>query len=220
MIWIDVALRAAALASAIIATLRAGSRVVYLIDHDDGIGIMDGPVIQNTSDTYPLFELSEAFRHCVRLSMAPEQYENVRWRQPVEEVVEPYPLAPRPHIPQQRQADKEEEERIIPDLIEGDQDTQALFSGDFQKRGSFWSRSYQTTLQRIQKLPSSISGTYEYLAMMPQAVSYHASRLWHWKRGRAKDSSDIVGDEEGKNGAVRLVSLDQKNRNVVCWACP
>lgn len=210
MIWIDVALRAAALASAVIATLRAGSRVTYLMDHD-GIGIMDGPVIQNTNDTYPLFELSEAFRHCVRLSIAPENYENVRSRQPVATVVEPYPLSPRPHLPQRRQADQEE--ISIHNLTEEIQNTPELSGfGDFKTtQGSLWRTPYRTILQLFKTIPSTMSGTREYLAVMPQCVLYFTNRVWDWKKKRAEES-DLEGDEEGKIWHAFGI-VDRQNRS-------
>ncbi|CAJ1889737.1 unnamed protein product [Cylindrotheca closterium] len=103
--WLDLALKGIGLASTIIATLRAGSRLAFLAEHD-AIGILEGPTITrpsiNESDKEnesgaSLFEISEAFRHCVRLSFAPHYYHNVQFQQPVSAVVEPYPLSGRHH---------------------------------------------------------------------------------------------------------------------------
>ena len=98
MVWLDTALAGASILSTVIATLRAGSRGVYLLNHDS-IGIMNGPQIQRPAgnETNPLFDLSEAFRHCVRLSIAPQYYENVTFQRPVQQIVEPYPLYPQPY---------------------------------------------------------------------------------------------------------------------------
>lgn len=116
--WLDVALKGIGLASTIIATLRAGSRAVFLVDRD-AIGILEGPTItrpnasesDNDDGGTSLFELSEAFRHCVRLSFAPHLYENVKLRQPVSTVVEPYPLSTRPYIDPKQEDRKEDEHR-------------------------------------------------------------------------------------------------------------
>ena len=78
MVWLDTALAGVSILSTVIATLRAGSRGIYLINHN-AIGIMDGPRIQRPvgNETNLLFELSESFRHSVRLSFASQYYENV-----------------------------------------------------------------------------------------------------------------------------------------------
>ena len=134
MLWADVALRAVAMAASVIATLRAGTRAVYLIDHD-GIGVLEGPLIlppsqdlemlrlkrtsaaNGTTDgdastaslssaassssstvdedasAVSLYELSQAFRHCVRLSFAPHLYDNALLQQPISKpsrYAEPY----------------------------------------------------------------------------------------------------------------------------------
>ena len=92
MISIDSILRLIAYGASVMATLRAGSRVLYLSEHA-AIGIVDGPLIQPPSrnvtsnetnattaspDRPTLYEISEAFRHCVRLSLFPQDYEGVR----------------------------------------------------------------------------------------------------------------------------------------------
>ena len=92
MISVDSILRLIAYGASVMATLRAGSRVLYLSEHA-AIGIVDGPLIQPPSrnvtsnetdsttaipDRPTLYEISEAFRHCVRLSLFPQDYEGVR----------------------------------------------------------------------------------------------------------------------------------------------
>jgi hypothetical protein len=105
MLSLDGILHGFAILSAIAATLRAGSRAVYIAEHHV-IGIMDGPLIlppsaastttvvsppsSSSSNTIgvttttsiqsshtALYELSECFQHCVRLSILPTLYENV-----------------------------------------------------------------------------------------------------------------------------------------------
>lgn len=199
MIWIDVAMKTAALASAIIATLRAGSRVAYLLEHD-GIGIMEGPAIQNTNETYPLFELSEAFRHCVRLTIVPDQYENVETkRKPVNTVVEPYPLSPRPYLAAKEET-KETEKTSEGDVSNGS-DAIVQIDASSQSKLSFW----RTVADTFGKIPSSVSYTGKYLAMTPQIASYWTSKLWNWKR-EAAEQSDL--EEEGKEDiALNLSKL-------------
>jgi hypothetical protein len=96
MVWLESGLTIAAYAATLIGTLRAGSRVVYLSQHS-AIGIVEGPLIlpppptvnATTTDNTPvnsgkrshgptIYELSEAFRECVGLSLHPQQYRGVR----------------------------------------------------------------------------------------------------------------------------------------------
>jgi len=67
-------LKAAAYVSTIVATLRAGSRVLYLHNHNGTLGVMEGPLIQfdYTNDTsLNLFDVARGFSVAVRLGMAP-----------------------------------------------------------------------------------------------------------------------------------------------------
>jgi hypothetical protein len=104
---IDIMFNGFAILSTIIATLRAGSRILYISKHR-AIGVMDGPMIlppsllvqsttnatsnhdidmdidiSRTSRNMALFELSENFKHCVRLSSYPTLYQNVQYHVPV-----------------------------------------------------------------------------------------------------------------------------------------
>lgn len=115
MVWLDTALAGVSILSTVIATLRAGSRGIYLINHN-AIGIMDGPRIQRPvgNETNMLFELSEAFRHSVRLSFATQYYENVTVCRTVskveEEEKEAYTLYPKPYIEQNNNVCKDNQE--------------------------------------------------------------------------------------------------------------
>jgi len=78
VVWLDGALAVLAYASTIIATLRAGSRGLYLMEHDQ-IGVMDGQLIlgptgRNETESSLLWELSFAFQESVRLSVAPHLF--------------------------------------------------------------------------------------------------------------------------------------------------
>lgn len=191
MIWLDVAMKTAALASAIIATLRAGSRAVYLLDHD-GIGIMDGPVIQNTNETYSLFELSEAFRHCVRLSIAPDHYENVQTKKPVATVVEPYPLSPRPYLPTRGIEEVENDCIDVPDVA-----TLVAKGEDAIVKKSFWSRQYDATSRILSSVSSSWNYTGQFLVMTPQFLSYWSNRAWNWKQSNNEQQESDLEDDDG-----------------------
>jgi hypothetical protein len=121
MFWVDAALKGFSVIFTVIATLRAGSRAVYLIDHD-AIGIMDGPAIERPTgnESSIVYELSEAFRHCMRLSMAPHLYDKVKFQQPVNAVVEPYPLSVQAYLDSKLLASSDKVE---------DSETKEMFSG-------------------------------------------------------------------------------------------
>jgi hypothetical protein len=72
MFFLERALSAFALAQTIIATLRSGSRALYILK-SGSIGVMDGPLIlqpvANTTDSPLLWEVSTAFRHGVELAL-------------------------------------------------------------------------------------------------------------------------------------------------------
>lgn len=189
MIWLDIALKTAALASTVIATLRAGSRVAYLTKHD-GIGIMEGPTIKKSNETYPLFELSEAFRHCVRLSFAPNHYEDVKKSQPVEAVVEAYPLSQKPYLPANEQNESEmgtermsEGESVVPVLRE-------------KTKATFWTRQFKSAMHALSLVPPSVGYTKRVAGMVPKVVSYWAGRFWNTakKEPTKDDVEDLYGE--------------------------
>jgi len=106
----DTFLAALAFGSTIVATLRAGSRALYLMAHDQ-IDVMDGPLILGPNDVRilpngtttvevsPLWELSSVFQQSVRLALEPDSMEyrvlSVGAR-PQEEEKEAYSLSPFP----------------------------------------------------------------------------------------------------------------------------
>ena len=195
MLWIDVALKSGALAATVIATLRAGSRVSYLLEHD-AIGIMEGPTIANSNESYPLFELSESFRHCVRLGIAPHLYEHVQSKLPVTTVVEPYPLSQRPYLPRRtiRQETTETDDTSTDESIP-DESLVPEAVAQAEKEPSLWSLPYRSFKSAVSTVPSSISYTRKYLAITPQLASYWSSRLWNW-RTETDEESDV--EEDGK----------------------
>mmetsp|Transcript_30463 Transcript_30463/g.46129 ORF Transcript_30463/g.46129 Transcript_30463/m.46129 type:complete len:494 (-) Transcript_30463:197-1678(-) len=80
MIFTDILLTSLAYASIIIATLRASSRLLYLLEHGS-IGAMEGPLIlgpnemKDIASATPVWDLSYAFQQGVQLSLFPEFFE-------------------------------------------------------------------------------------------------------------------------------------------------
>jgi len=186
-----VAMKTAALASAVIATLRAGSRVAYLSEHD-AIGVMDGPVIQNTNETYPLFELSEAFRHCVRLSFAPGFYQNVQSRQPVKQTVEPYNLSPQPYRARRVVNDDKKEPEATEKVENATKIIERIEYNSPKK--SFWRRQRDSIVETFASVPSALSQARDYVSMAPHMASYWMDTLWNWRREKVEDLVSEVVD--------------------------
>jgi hypothetical protein len=96
MVFFEGALAALAYASVIVATLRAGSRALYLTEHDS-IGVMQGPPIlgphevDNGTQASPVWDLSYPFQEGVRLALFPHSFQYQQ-----DEIVEPelYNMAP------------------------------------------------------------------------------------------------------------------------------
>jgi hypothetical protein len=218
MFWVDLALKGVAVGSAIIATLRAGSRAVYLMEHD-AIGIMEGPLIakhvEEGNYTNPLFELSEAFRHCVRLSIAPQNYKNVRLAQTsyLTTVVEPYPLSQRPVLvepPKTTQDDKvddkaldEEVEKMIQEAIETEMEKKSFLQRQWSRTTNVASFVGGAAWSTPKFVASSFGGgmrsTSKYVALTPRLASYWAKRAWYWKSWKEdeNDLEDLI-EESGK----------------------
>jgi hypothetical protein len=105
--WSDGVFAAFAFASTLVATLRAGSRALYLIEHKH-IDVMEGPLIlgpadmksNETLETSPLWELAQLFQQGVRLGLDPGRVEcrvlSVETPQNEKAVREPYSLSPFP----------------------------------------------------------------------------------------------------------------------------
>ena len=108
--WSDGVLAALAYVSMLVATLRTGSRVLYLLEHKQ-IGVMEGPLIlgpddvawqkeNETLEISPLWELSNTFQQSVRLALDPGsmEYRVLSVEKPEREIVvkEPYNLSPFP----------------------------------------------------------------------------------------------------------------------------
>jgi hypothetical protein len=97
MVFFEGALSALAYASVIVATLRAGSRALYLTEHDS-IGVMQGPPIlgphevENGTEASPVWDLSYPFQEGVRLALFPDSFQYQQ-----DEIVEPEAYTMTPH---------------------------------------------------------------------------------------------------------------------------
>ena len=108
--WSDGVLAALAYVSTLVATLRAGSRVIYLLEHNQ-IGVMEGPLIlgphdiawkksNETLQISPQWELSYAFKQSVLLALDPGSMEyrvlSIETCKREEDTTESYNLSPFP----------------------------------------------------------------------------------------------------------------------------
>jgi hypothetical protein len=234
MFWVDLALKGVAVGSAIIATLRAGSRAVYLMEHD-AIGIMEGPLIAKHdvvgNYTNPLFELSETFRHCVRLSLAPQLYNHVRFAQPsylttTVGVVEPYPLSQRPVLStttQDNDDDDDDDDKALDDDIDKLIQEATTVETETKKKSLLqrqWSRTTkvasfvgEAAWSTPKYVASSVGGglrsTSTYVALTPRLASYWAKRAWYWKSWKAEEESNLedLAEDSGKQPMREYVGL-------------
>jgi hypothetical protein len=197
------------------------------VEHD-AIGIMDGPTISRPAgnESSPLFELSEAFRHCVRLSIAPQFYDNVKIQQPVSTVVEPYPMAPRPCSVLREEALEKENNLTNEVMIEKNLDclegnatvlefnnTNATEESSSQtsaltKRLAFAINPVNGAKVLISLIPPTVqqsqrylAKTPDYVAITPSLASYYINKAINWKRVKDEDS-DI--EDSGKQRIGRF----------------
>lgn len=190
MMWIDIVLKSFTAALTVIATWRAGSRAAYLMDHQR-IGIMEGPVIQKPqwNETNPMFELSEAFRHCVRLSIQPFLYDNVHMEQKVTKVVEPYlSLSPRPYIPQASEEDKENKQQRSQE-----ETTSSEESSSFSIKGILSVPA--GAVKALFVVPySGFKYTTNYLASTTNIAMYWTRRTLSWRPWKESNLEIIAGE--------------------------
>lgn len=98
MLLFEGVLATLAYASVIVATLRAGSRALYLTEHDS-IGVMQGPLIlgpqevENRSMVSSVWDLAYPFQEGVRLALFPESFQYVEG----DITLEPYTMAQHAH---------------------------------------------------------------------------------------------------------------------------
>lgn len=127
----DTLFAALAYASTLIATLRAGSRAFYLLEHDF-IDVMDGPLILGprdvtvlpngtaTMEVSPLWELASVFQQSVRLALDPDSMEYrvlIIGMPQQEEKKEPYSLSPFPVKKHAAIVVAEEEDFVVTEVV-------------------------------------------------------------------------------------------------------
>ena len=220
MVWLDVTLKGVAVASTIIATLRAGSRAVYLIDHD-AIGIMDGPLIRKPgqNETSPLFELSEAFRHCIRLSIVPHIYDKLQTEKPVSAIIDPViPLSSLPFLipkskkattktlssqQEEQEALEEEIDLLIKEATQLVNSTHSSSSSFLQRQLTGFKEALTSTSSRTKKIFSSFpkatqSNPTALTKPSSKTESYWFPLSWNWrnKKQEKEEIVDLTGTEE------------------------
>lgn len=181
---------------------------------------MEGPTISRPAgnETSPLFELSEAFRHCVRLSIAPQFYSNVKLQQPVSTVVEPYPLSNRPYLVLEEESHQNEptptNDQMSGENLDFVESNARLLehsntnvtekstnpTSSITKRLLFAANPINgakalislvvPTLQESQRL---VAKTPDYVAITPSLASYYVKKALNWKKGEDEKSSIEAG---------------------------
>jgi len=127
----DTFLAVFAYGSTLVATLRAGSRALYLMEHDQ-IDVMDGPLILGPRDVTilpngtatvqvsPLWELASVFQQSVRLALDPDSMEyrvlSVAMPQEEEDEMEPYSLSPFP-VKKREVVAAEEDDFVVTEIV-------------------------------------------------------------------------------------------------------
>lgn len=218
MIWLDAVLKATALASAILASLRASSRASYLLTHE-GIGVMDGPVIQKSNETYALFELSEAFKHCVQLASTPQRYQNLQTNVPVTRVFEAYPLSQVPYLGDdglQRSSPlyNPNDSTYVPPVV-GPND----FKSSLRRSSSeLWRRQTRRVRGLVSMIPTSLSETKQYFTITPKVFNYWGKKVWNLRRAQFFKSTAL--NDPSQNDTALLDELFADRKLAMEATCP
>lgn len=189
----DGVLAALAYASTLVATLRAGSRALYLLEHDH-IDVIEGPPILGPNETAeavsPLWELTQLFQQSVRLALDPEhmEFRVLVVNTPQEKVrLEPYSLSPWPT------KKKVAKESAVPVFNASDVEDPVCIEVDVD--GIVSARSYE----KLSKEPSFLS------RVTPRNVLH---RVPWAKRWMAEDfSEDESFHDDDEEGTYRLCPL-------------
>ncbi|KAI2501262.1 Phosphatidylinositol-4-phosphate 5-Kinase [Fragilaria crotonensis] len=166
-----------AYASVIVATLRAGSRAMYLVEHNT-IGVMQGPLIlgphdvENRSVASPVWDLSYPFQEGVRLALFPELFQY----QTDDVTIESYDMTPHPHLAKTSDGDKTDERLMLEDVSIEAKELElgelSLTNQVIAKRMNGRLRSYYT---RFVSYPSSLVTTTIQQTVMPRIQT---ARAW------------------------------------------
>jgi hypothetical protein len=147
-----------AILQTILATLRAGSRALYLLQ-EGSIGVMEGPLVTVES---PVYELTEAFRQCVAMAQGDNDDASHPAKRMIEYQISNVPITPevastgytlspyghrtqRSHV-QQAQAEAERLDEEIDQLLE-----------EYEAKDSIQSTRTDQELGRVQRLHRKLS---------------------------------------------------------------
>ena len=172
MLLFEGVLATLAYVSVIVATLRAGSRALYLTEHDT-IGVMQGPLIlgphevENRSMASPIWDLSYPFQEGVRLALFPEsfQYEegNV--------TIEPYTMAPHAHSDVIGNEPEERSSQVYDEKEDDSMNADSLENAD----QTWISKRIHSYYDRFVKRPSSFLAVKFQLSLFPKVET---ARQW------------------------------------------
>ena len=220
----DTLLAVLAYGSTLVATLRAGSRALYFMEHDQ-IDVMEGPLILGPNDVIilpngtatieisPLWELASVFQESVRLALDPDSIEyrvlSVGVPQEGKEDAqerEPYSLSPFPT----RKPQVIEEEIVVTDLTEESTDESTLFKSEdveILAEDTVGESSHDRLSERKPFIPRISSYLPRASSYLPRVSSYFLRVSFHgmlhkvpfigrWTGGDASDDEDSFSFDE------------------------
>ena len=182
MIGLDGALLVVAYATAITASLQAGSRAKYLLENNE-IGIKEGPLIlpPKGNETSPLWDLVQAFQQSVELGLLyrldKEKYDFL-WQPSSgklnmeEHKIEPYSLSPFPKSTTNSDQLDQLVDMYIEDTIKS-QDSSSIIP---------------KSLKRLVDVPSKS------IAKFSHSTKYWMKRAWHWRAGSGEFDQEEADD--------------------------
>ena len=184
MFGLDGILLAVAYATAITASLQAGSRAKYLLEHNE-IGVKEGPLIlpPTENETSPLWNLVQVFQRSVELGLMyhldEERHGFVRQSSIGKlgtgsdgNVDEPYSLSPFPKPAERKRLDQLVD-MYIDETITSDTE-------------NFLSKGFKNLL----------GGPSASLAKISHSTKYWTKRAWHWRMGREEFESEVLEDAD------------------------
>ena len=210
MIGVEGILSLAAYATAIIATLQAGSRARYILEHNE-IGVKDGPLIlppKNENETSPLWDLVQVFQESVKLGLLRHGHMESTLQgitvQASSEVlggtnsytdnlqVEPYSLSP---FPKPKPANEDE---ILDQLV--DMYIEEGTQKDAASENVIW-RSFKSLGSKV--LPMTI------ISKVKQTTNYWMKRAYYWRKSIEEFEEDVLeGTDEGMwHGLLSLLKF-------------
>lgn len=187
MIGVEGILSVAAYATAVIASLQAGSRAKYLLEHNE-IGVKSGPLIQppTGNETSPLWDLVQVFQQSVQLGLMHhldgEDHGLFVRQLSLEQIdasknehdhnIEPYSLSPFPKAP----TEDERLDHLVDMYI---QEAKELENNE------------NTITRRVKSLLAGPSATATRAA---QATKYWMARAWYWRKSREEFEEEFLED--------------------------